>query len=118
MHVRRSYRFPMQGVIDFAADDQKSRGALINLSTGGCAVESETVLQKGDYLELLVQLQNSELSLRVDLAAVRWSTGREYGLEFIRVRDETQKLLRSLLQAELSKTAPSAQASQTTSTKR
>ncbi len=115
MHVRRSYRFPMQGLIDFSADDQKSQGALINLSTGGCAVESEIVFQKGDYLELLVQLQNSELSLRVDLAAVRWSTGHEYGLEFIRMRDETQKLLRSLLQAELSKTSLSAQASQTTS---
>ncbi len=96
-HTRRSPRYPMKGAIALAGDDRQSQGNLINLSTGGCAVESETLMQRGDYLVLRVYLSNHDLPVEVDLAAVRWSRGREYGLEFIRIRNEVQQQLRQIL---------------------
>lgn len=99
MDSRRAPRFPIQGAVAFSADDQTSRGSLINLSTGGCAFECETLFQKGDYLGLRMYLPDQDLPMEVDLAAIRWSTGREYGLEFIRIRDDVQKQIRSVLLA-------------------
>ncbi len=32
--------------------------------------------------------------MKVDLAAVRWSEGREFGLEFLRMQPEEQQRLR------------------------
>ena len=97
MDLRRAPRVAMQGAISMSGDDGTSQGTLLNLSTGGCAVESETLFQKGDYLGVRVHIPDHEPPVEVDLAAVRWSSGREYGLEFIRIRDEVQKQLRALL---------------------
>ena len=97
MELRRAPRIAMQGDISMSGDDGTSQGTLINLSTGGCAVESETLFQKGDYLGVSVHISDHEPPVEVELAAVRWSSGREYGLEFIRIRDEVQKQLRALL---------------------
>ncbi len=99
MEARRAPRFEIQGAVAFSLDDSSSQGSLLNLSTGGCAFECETLFQKGDYLGLRMYLQDQDLPVEVDLAAIRWSSGREYGLEFIRVREDVQKRLRSLLTA-------------------
>ena len=96
---RRAPRFTMQGAVAFSSDDSSSQGSLLNLSTGGCAFECETLFQKGDYVGLRMYLRDQELPVEVDLAAIRWSTGKEYGLEFIRIREEVQKRLRTLLTA-------------------
>ena len=97
MDSRRSPRFTLAGEIALSAEGQTSQGTLINLSTGGCAVESDILFQKGDYLGLRVYLAEQDAPVDVDLAAVRWSSGHEYGLEFIRIREEVQKRLRTLL---------------------
>ncbi len=100
MESRRAPRITVQGAVAFSSDDSNSsQGSLLNLSTGGCAFECETLFQKGDYLGLRMYLQDQDLPVEVDLAAIRWSSGREYGLEFIRVRQEVQRRLRSLLTA-------------------
>ncbi len=119
MSLRRSQRFQIQGAIALSTDGGNTEAALVNLSTGGCAVESDTLFQKGEHLELRVYLPNEEPPLQVDLARVRWSSGRAYGLEFIRIRDEVKKQLRGILRAETRKrTSPTARIPQTTSAKR
>lgn len=94
---RRAPRVPVQGAIAFSADRDTTQGSLLNLSTGGCAFECETLFQKGDYLGLRMYLPDQESPMDVDLATIRWSTGREYGLEFIRVREDVQRRIRALL---------------------
>ncbi len=109
MPFRRSQRYQMQGAIALSTEEGKSEAALLNISTGGCALESDTLFQKGDHLELRMYLPNEEPALHVDLARVRWSTGRAYGLEFIRIRDDVKKQLRGILRAETrKKTSPTA----------
>lgn len=99
MESRRAPRIAIQGAVAFSADDNTNQGSLLNLSTGGCAFECETLFQKGDYLGLRMYLQDQDLPVEVDLAAIRWSSGREYGLEFIRVREDVQRRIRELLTA-------------------
>ena len=98
MISRRSARIPLQAAISVSGEGGTSEGTLINLSTGGCAVETETLYQKGDYLGVRVHIRDHEPPVEVELAAVRWASGRECGLEFIRIRDEVQQQLRELLE--------------------
>ncbi len=65
-----------------------------NLSTGGWKVGSKHSVQPGNYFLLRVVLPAQAVPMRVDLAAVRLSSGREFGLEFLRVQPEVQARLR------------------------
>ncbi len=51
-------------------------------------------MQRGHYFALRVVLPDQAVPLKVDLAAVRWSEGREFGLEFLRMQPEEQQRLR------------------------
>ena len=68
-------------------------GVLIDLSIKGCRIESDVLVQTGNQLELRVYLPDHEFSLDVESSAVRWSRGREFGLEFVRMQSEAQELL-------------------------
>jgi hypothetical protein len=54
----------------------------------------DTSLLKGAYVELFINLLGQIPPLPVGLAVIRWSTGTEFGLEFIRIADRHQVRLR------------------------
>ncbi len=66
-----------------------------NLSTGWWMLGSKHPVQPGNYFLLRVLLPAQAVPMRVDLAAVRLSSGREFGLEFVRMQPEVQARLRS-----------------------
>ena len=66
---------------------------LIDLSIKGCRVESDVRVHTDHHLEVPVYLPDHDFSLGVESSAVRWSRGREFGLEFVRMRSEAQELL-------------------------
>ena len=72
-------------------------GVLIDLSIEGCRIESDVRVQTGNQLELRVYLPEHDFSLDVESSAVRWSRGREFGLEFVRMRSEAQELLHQVV---------------------
>ena len=94
MHLRYAHRYPIQCSITFLADHFVGEGTVSNLSTGGWKVDSDQPVQRGNYFALRVLLQDQAPPMKVDLAAVRWSSGREFGLEFIRMQPEEQDRLR------------------------
>ncbi len=51
----------------------------------------------GKYLALQISLPGQEATLKVDLAAVRWAKGQEFGLEFLAIRSEEEERLRRFL---------------------
>ncbi|MGH7204768.1 MAG: PilZ domain-containing protein [Nitrospiraceae bacterium] len=94
MELRKNLRFAIQLPISFKGDRIAGEGVVFNLSLEGCAVGSDTSIQPGTYLELRIQTYQQELPVEVELAAVRWSEGQEFGLEFIRIMAEEQERLR------------------------
>ena len=57
-------------------------------------MDSDQPVQRGHYFALRVVLPDQAVPLKVDLAAVRWSSEREFGLEFLRMQPEEQVRLR------------------------
>ncbi len=94
MHLRYARRFSIQCPVTFLGDHFIGEGTVRNVSTGGWKVDSDQPVQRGNYFGLRVLLPDQAVPMKVDLAAVRWSSGREFGLEFLRMEPEEQARLR------------------------
>ena len=76
---------------------QLEEGTLLDLSIRGCAIKSAVPLHNGMILCLKIRLTDQEPPIEIDVATVRTVTGRRVGLEFVKIRDEEEARLRTLL---------------------
>ncbi len=97
MDKRQASRFKVHLPIAFLGYNLTGEGIVGNLSMEGCAVESDQKVQRMHYYALSVSLPDQAVPMKVDLAAVRWSSGREFGLEFLRMEPEVQARLRGFV---------------------
>jgi len=72
-------------------------GIVLDLSLGGCRVESSRDVQLGTELALSISMPNQVTPLAVDRAVVRWGHGHQFGLCFMSLRPEEQARLRRLV---------------------
>jgi len=96
---RRQFpRFWVQFPMSLLQDGVKvGKGTVDDLSAGGCAVDSQVNVRTGDYLALQLTLPDQQAPttpLAVDVAAVRWTGQRKFGLEFISMPSGDQARLR------------------------
>ncbi len=68
-------------------------GTAFNVSEKGCKVVGGKTVPKGVELMLRLSFLGGEPPIDVDRAVVRWSKGREFGLQFIAMRPEAQEQL-------------------------
>ena len=94
MDLRYTHRYPIQCPVTFLGDPLVGEGTVRNVSQGGWKVDSDQPVQRGHYFALRVLLPDQAVPVKVDLAAVRWSSGREFGLELLRMQPEEQARLR------------------------
>lgn len=98
MIAKRQYqRHQIRLLVSFAGDELSERGVIVDLSFGGCKVESLACVLPGDFLGMLIEVPGRDVPLEVELCAVRWSVGRTFGVEFIRMQASQQALLKRLL---------------------
>lgn len=97
MELRKHRRFEVKCPVSFTREDGVSaEGTVYNLSTGGCAVESDTNVPDKTYVSLRITLSDPASPMVVELAKVRWSTRREFGAEFLMLQTEKRHLDRFL----------------------
>jgi len=96
MHLRYAHRYPIQCPIALHSPGGYlvGEGTVRNVSTGGWRVDSEQPVLRGNYFALRVLLPDQAVPMKVGLAAVRWSSGQAFGLEFLRMQPEEQDRLR------------------------
>jgi PilZ domain len=70
---------------------------LQDLSTTGCRVVSESPLQVGMELELSLLGASNERDIEIELAKVRWASGKCFGLEFVAIYPPERERLRLFL---------------------
>lgn len=95
--LRRYPRFTIRLPVAFWAERLNGLGETANLSKGGCAVESEVVPSRGLPLQLFMTVPTRDSSVVVDSVPVRWSRGRQFGVEFTALRPEAQQVLQQLI---------------------
>ncbi len=97
MEKRRQPRFTTQFRSTFSTTDEEGQGRTVDLSQGGCKVESTAQVTAGMSMECRLYVPGFDWPLRIDEAIVRWVKGGTFGLEFVRIRQEEHAKLTTLL---------------------
>lgn len=97
MEGRKHTRYAVQLPVSFSGDQISNRGTILNLSAEGCAIMSDTVAGAAVYLQLNMQLREREEPVQIELAAVRWTSAKRFGVEFIKIRSEEGERLKKFV---------------------
>jgi hypothetical protein len=68
-------------------------GAMLDLSLGGCRIESPVIVELGVSLELRIYAPDIEWPLIVNAASVQWVSGQTFGLAFFWITDAKKQRL-------------------------
>ncbi len=90
---RAHVRYPVQ----FLGECGLSEGTVTNLSRGGCAMESDTPPEVDTVVPLRVRLPSHEPPIEVELTEVAWTSGRCFGLRFLRLEASQATRLHCLI---------------------
>ena len=72
-------------------------GIMLDLSTGGCRIESLVNVEPGLSLELRIYVPDLEWPLMVEAPSVQWVSGQIFGLAFFRITEPEQQRLEQVI---------------------
>src|SRR4029078_7119900 len=101
IECRQYPRVPVELQVYFSTTGHTSsrEGTMFDLSAGGCAVTSTTAVQTGSAVRILIRATDLGSPITIESAAVRWSKGGEFGVEFLVRSEIVQRGLHRLLHA-------------------
>ena len=94
MEKRKCPRFPVMLPAVFFGE-RAGGGLVVDVSLEGCCIRSAVPMHKGDYVRIRIDLIGETMT--GDLAVVRWSRKKEFGVELIRMASSQQAQLRRFL---------------------
>lgn len=80
------------------ASNKEGLGVTLDLSSGGCRVESPVPVEPGLLLELRIYAPNVEWALMIEAASVQWVSGQTFGLAFFRITEPEQQRLGQVIE--------------------
>jgi len=78
-------------------------GTILDLSRNGCRLESSLLMLPGLSLELRIAVPDMEWALMIDGADVQWANEDTAGLAFVRIRENEQQRLDSVMTIRLAR---------------
>ncbi len=89
---RQHFRIPVRLYLSFSGGKVRGEGTVLDLSMGGCVIQSETQVHTDDIFYLQLSLGEGEPPLEV-AAIVRSVSTRGIGFKFLRGAQENKRLL-------------------------
>lgn len=90
-------RFTTQFRSTFSGQRQEGQGRTLDVSAGGCKIESDIQVEQGAKLECRLHIPGLDWPLRIDEATVRWVDGHSFGIAFSRISPEEFAKLKMVL---------------------
>ena len=81
----------------FVVDGTPGDGSTFNLSHGGCAIETEMFVAVNDPISMQITVSTQPTPITIELGKVRWSTRREFGVEFMVLEGASKRRLDDFL---------------------
>ncbi len=97
--MRKDIRYQVKCPVAFVVDGKPGEGTTFNLSRGGCAIETEMYAGVNDPISLQVMVSSQPTPITIELGKVRWSTRREFGVEFMVLEPASKRRLDDFLLA-------------------
>ena len=89
MEQRKNLRFHVKFRSSFSSIGMVGgEGSVVDLSIRGCRIESLADVQPGASLEVRIAAMEHEPPIQIQQALVRWTRGRQFGLEFVTMAPE------------------------------
>jgi len=98
LDLRRGPRFEARGSVTFEGEGHVGSGKIFNVSSWGCGVESITDVIPGIYVGVRLSLPDQLNPVEIELAAVRWSARRRFGVEFLSISPPSRTRLEQFLE--------------------
>lgn len=95
--MRRDVRYQVKCPVAFVVDGKPGDGSTFNLSCGGCAIETEMFTSVEDPISLQITVSSQPTPITIELGKVRWSTRREFGVEFMVIEPASKRRLDDFL---------------------
>ncbi len=99
MEKRAQPRFTAQFRSTFSGGQREGHGRTLDLSIGGCRIETDMPVVIGAAFECRIFAPNLDWPLRIDEAQVRWVRRNTFGVEFVKLRAEERIKLDRLVKA-------------------
>ena len=91
-------RFRVQFRTTFADTSRlEGKGLILDLSLGGCRIESPVPVVPGCSLELRIHVPDLERPIMIEAASVQWVSGLMFGLAFFRLKEYERQRLEQLI---------------------
>jgi len=90
-------RFTTQFRSIFSGSQLEGDGRTLDISVGGCKVESEMPVSIGHTFECRLHIPGLDWPLRIEEVTVRWVDGSTFGVSFTRLRSEELAKLRRVV---------------------
>ena len=95
MEQRQLPRFTAQFRSTFSGGQREGQGRTLDLSTGGCKIETDLPVVAGESFECRIYVPGLDWPLRIDEGQVRWVKAGTFGIQFTKTQpDEEVKLKR------------------------
>jgi len=94
---RNQPRFTTQFRSTFSGGLHENNGRTLDLSVGGCKIESKAGVCRGDKLECRIHIPDLDWPIMIDEAIVRWVEGESFGLAFTRIKSEEQDKITAII---------------------
>ena len=95
--MRRDVRYEVKCPVAFVVDGKPGDGSTFNLSRGGCAIETDMFVGVEDPVSLQITVSTQPTPITIELGKVRWSSRREFGVEFMVVENASKRRLDDFL---------------------
>jgi hypothetical protein len=106
MKPRYKERIRLKIPVIFTMGSQVGEGRVLDITIPGCLIESPVTVQKAQSLQLKMCLPGLRTPFTVTLGVIRWTNGKQFGVEFIKMDESQRLLLNSFMAQHLSDLAP------------
>ena len=97
---RATPRFRVQFRTTFSASSKlEGAGNMLDLSLGGCRIESPLTVEPGVSLELRIFAPDIGWPILIEAGRVQWVSGQTFGLAFSRITELEQQRLGQVIRA-------------------
>ncbi|MCC6140606.1 MAG: PilZ domain-containing protein [Nitrospira sp.] len=108
MASRRLQRIQVQLPVQFTHEDGVTgQGTLLNLSMGGCAIQSDTQVFDAMLVTMRFTPLEGKPPVTIEMGQVCWATLHEFGVKFLMVLPKERARLDRFLMTAMSSSRPS-----------
>ena len=94
---RQQPRFTSQFRSTFSGGQREGQGRTLDLSTGGCMIETDFPVVVGTSFECRIYVPGLDWPLRIDEAQVRWIKAGTFGIQFTKIQPDEETKLKQVI---------------------